>query len=58
VAELQAVFQFDEALFHQTVSALIKSGRLRGSMAGTGMRATYTPSVFSDSQVPGYDEYD
>jgi len=51
VADLQAVFDFDESLFEPAVTALLKSGRLKGTMAGKGMRATFTPAIFSDSQL-------
>ena len=57
VAELQAVFDFDESLFDPTVDTLLKSGRLKGTMAGKGMRATYTPAIFSESQLQAVNSF-
>ena len=57
VAELQAVFDFDESLFDPTVDTLLKSGRLKGTMAGKGMRATFTPAVFSESQLKAVNNF-
>ena len=57
VAELQAAFDFDESLFEPTVEALLKSGRLKGALAGKGMRATYTPAVFSALQIKAVNDF-
>jgi hypothetical protein len=51
VASLQSIFDFDESLFETTVLKLISEGRLKGSLSGRGMRATYTPATFSQAQL-------
>jgi hypothetical protein len=51
VASLQGIFNFDESLFETTVLKLISEGRLKGTLSGRGMRATYTPATFSQAQL-------
>jgi len=44
-------------LFLRAVNKLISEGRIKGSLAGRGMRATYTPTTFSDAQGKAVREF-